>query len=859
MFRLKGSIEVRLIESRTGNIDKVIKQDNLIPANTYQLLPYWNCPENFFGGRRISISTSTATPSLNNHTLVGVIATGYVPAGVTSPTWNEGIDPPFGQIQNRIDFVGTSRTFHSVGLTGLSSNNNQGGVSTTAYAYLKLDTPCIQEETQYIDIFYRIQFVEASTEGFIDSKLARYDFGRTCFGLTGAERKGFKMSYLYASLFQMPVKVYQSLAISGFNLANVYYFSERTPDNVLGWTLGQKIDSHYKWRYGISRDRNTDVGVIYNLMPQGLSNDNKEIYNISKFDYKEEPFQTGFWHTHSAPGSFFEVSTIGSSQGTIHLSGTWTGNFPELYKFTITSGGGTGIATYKFSMMKHLGIDGNSFNSRETTCPFLQFARQPALGIHGWKEEDFDRHRFSNTKIIQYDLTGVTLLDLMNGDYKNWDSSTSPTLGVSQLRQVAVDSLNQKIYCACRITGLWIIDVNSNTITQPLNNPCYGVDVGRNSTAYAVIDGGLYRSTNWATPLSFTYVDITTNWSKVKFLKADPEHVNDRLGIVCEASPGLNKIAWHEVSTSTAIEGYGENVNGSSVLGSYCGGLDCSDSGSIWFFAETRNINLVRLSFNSANKEREIEGLAKTFTHSVYGDSFFQKVSFYNNRLLSRYVIEDVDNIPNNIDYPDIDSCLYALHLDSGITLFGNLLRQIFNASSLKWTDYGWDGSTWAKDNAGTKTTHTANQSLINGLQVRFANGINPPHFTATNFFTQGINYGLLKDNSTTIDDYQSAWYSVTADFDYPVQAGLTIPVTSPYEVTLNASSVFPTFIRLETDSVELTKLTIGGQPTVKVYNDGSTPAPQEVSLDPSGNGKVYFNAADAGKTVGGTYCYLKF
>lgn len=165
-MRIEGNVEIRRVNAITGEIVEVIKQKNLIPANSLLGVLENNSNPNYFGSRRISISTSTTTPTILNSTLTNIIATGYIPSGVTSPTWNPNIDPPFGQIQNRIDFTGTARTFNSVGLTDLGSNNNQANLSTTTYAYLKLDTVCTQGATEFLDIFYRIQFTNAGGKDF---------------------------------------------------------------------------------------------------------------------------------------------------------------------------------------------------------------------------------------------------------------------------------------------------------------------------------------------------------------------------------------------------------------------------------------------------------------------------------------------------------------------------------------------------------------------------------------------------------------------------------------------------------------------------------------------------------------------
>ena len=516
-MKIEGVVEIRRVDSVTGEIVEVITQKNLIPANSLLGVLSLNATNNYFGSRRISISTSTTTPTILTSILTGIIATGYIPSGVTSPTWNPGIDPPYGQIQNRIDFNGTSRVFNSVGLTDLSSSNSQSNLSTTTYAYLKLDTPCTQGATEFLDIFYRIQFTNSGGgQGFITNK-ARYDFGRkTSLGLSfGADNNSsdlrFWMSYLYASFCNKSASNYSELAVAGVSIAGRGEFS--VAPGLGGWASYGSVNSHYKFKYILSLNRDTSVGFIYNLMLQGHGNDVSSVYTISDIDYDKKPFQTGFWHSSTAPTPFFDPLFAGSSNGIPTLAGTWTGKLPELFKLTITTTGAVGVATYKLSIRKHLGFNGSNYTDLTVGSPY----RNPNIAAHprhhGWRKQDNDLLRWSNTQIVQYDDTGVTLLDIFDGTFTTWDSLSTPVLGATQIRQVAVDPVNNLIYVACRNTGLYIINVNTNSITLQLNSPCYGVDVGRNGRTFALINGGLYSSNNWAVAETFTFTGISDgNW-----------------------------------------------------------------------------------------------------------------------------------------------------------------------------------------------------------------------------------------------------------------------------------------------------------------------------------------------------------
>lgn len=849
-MKIEGVVEIRKVDAITGKIVEVITQKNLIPANSLLGVLSINATNNYFGSRRISISTSTTTPTIFNSTLTNVIATGYIPSGVTSPTWNPGIDPPYGQIQNRIDFTGFSRVFNSVGLTDLASSNNQANLSTTTYAYLKLDTPCTQGATEFLDIFYRIQFTNSGGgQGFINDS-ARYDFGKKVSLLNNVfnvdSSDPFRVSYWYPNFTKQSNDAdYDSLYIGNSPLL-AFALSRNIAS---GWNdTGTLVSSHYKWKHALSWDRDTRVGFIYNLILQGLSElgSGDKAYFLSKIDYDKEPFQTGFWHSSTANTPFFDSLAFGSSNGIPTLAGTWSGKLPELFKLTITATGAVGVATYKLSVRKHLGFNGSNYTDLAIGTPYRNPNAAAHPKHHGWRKENNDLLRWSNTQIVQYDNTGVTLLDIFDGTFATWDSLSTPVLGATQIRQVAVDPANKLIYVACRDNGLYIINVLSNSITLQLNNPCYGVDVGRNGRTYALVDGGLYSSNNWAVAETFSFTGISDgNWSRVHFLKADPEDTNDRIAIIAENATNTGRrMVWWEVATTTATLGY----EGSEIK-RYPASLDVSNTGSFWA-AQTSK-------FTFGNTTRT--GLSwsiptETFTHSIFGSDSYYKVDFYNGNLITNDRLVSLANA-SVVVYTALGTTPTLLHLDSGITLYASM-RQLFTDNAYCWTDYGWDGSSWIAGNPNSKTTHAGAEALVNGVTVAFANGTNPPHFTSTNYFTQGICYGLWKDNATSLD-YSSAWYSIPVIFDQPVS--LTIPASAPYQLTLTDATTHPSFIRIETDTPQLHKFTINGVPVAQIYTNGVAPAPGEISMASSGNGVLTFNALDGGKTLGGTYTWLRF
>lgn len=858
MFKLKGFVEIKKTDSRTGEVTETRTQENIVTDLTYLNFLGVNGSANLFGDSRISISESNATPDPAIALVPDIIATATPITG--NAVYVDTVDPPYGQLKGRIGFVGFSRTFETVALTNLAAGDIQN-TSANAEAYLLLTIPCIQGEFEFIDIFYRIQFLPISGQGFLDEELVRDDFGFHSFnGTGGAIRQSyFGISAIFGVPFAKSSQDYNSLYVYNSADTNAFNYSQTPFDQstFVNYTSSSVINSLYKRRYigEISREGTGDVtfgngsitgrtgnalnGMVINSWLQGISSDNTRPYGYKGFtevntsiSELNEPFQTGFAHNSASVVPFFDADTIGTSQGRVFFSGTWTGTLPEFYQILITGDGVTGAATYRFRARKHLGFRGNTYTDRIVPVIYRNLTFIPNPGFHGWQEENTDILRWSSTEIVQYDQTGVTLLDIFNGAYTHWDSTTTPALGVTDVRQCAVDTSNQLIYAACNTTGLWIIDVGLNTVTQLLTDPCFGVDVGYSNIGYSLISTGLYTSADsWTSPLGFSAT------ATADFIKADPENSNEQLAII-----DGGQVYWYEVGTNTTTTGY----SGSQIK-AFPSSLDVSDTGGFW---ATRTL---KLNFGAATTTTLTASVAgKSLTHSLYGSDTFYKVDFYENNLLC----SDRLLTPANstlVSYSSLGAIAFNLHLDSGITIIGANARQLFTDNSFCWTDYEWNGSTWVEGNTNSKTTHAGNEVLINGIEIRFEDGINPPQFVNTDFFTRGVNYGLLKDNATTVQ-FEAQWYSRPAIFD--ATDSQVIPISEV--ITLDAATNDPLFLGLEIDSPNLHQFQIDGVDVAEVYTDGTLPGINEVAI--AINGEVTFNSADVGKTFTAVkYAYVQF
>lgn len=851
-MKITGSVEIWVRDAKTLEVQKVIKQDNLIPNATFQeiLGPRYSWQTDIFR-KYICITNQSTAPSRENVGIGSIIGQGYVPTGVASPIFVTNLNPPYMQIQQRIDSVGVARDFQTIGLASPYEY---------ARAYLLLDSPCTQGANEILDIFYRISFANTRGEGFVGD-IAR-DFGYLCTygGLPD-------LSSLSSSLCHAPP--------SGFG----YTDPSASALNRRGPSVAQAHVEHFKINNQFLLGLGDDLGVIYNSLYTGHS----VLRGSAAYAWDEvaknqaSPVQNFYGHIASCPFPFFESLNVATGNGKPLLNGSsWSEKWPEFVRIYITDSGGVGAAKYKFSIRKLVGFAGNSFVEDYSICPFINPISQPYPNAHGHGPTGkLDWLKWSTTKIVTYSSAGVNLLDVYSGEYQAWNgTATTPKFSggaALNIGQCAVSPATKKIYAACRATGLYEIDTQANTITQISSTPCYGVDVGRNGVVYAVFSGRIACSQNWATALTFSFTGISDGkWDNVQYIKVDPTHPNDHMLLLASISD-VTQIVWWEHSSGSATQGPG-NLH---TLIRNPGTIDVSDGNSFWAttaYTPDRLIPLAKLTFGTGG-------------YADLGVGAMSQVRFWGNNAFSAQHLVDINGtIVNSANMRIWDISYYPygywaigyndwygrsgapfVHLGDGLCLVGNFMRVFPTDNTYVWRNYGWDAnaSQWVLNGNGSKSTHADEQNLVQGLKVKFENGASAPHFVATERYEGGICWGILKDNATYIT-HEVSYYVKPAQFDVPLPtsgAALKVPNQSPHRVYFPVaplgSQPDPDFIRIETASKFTIQLTLNGMPITNVWLGNEVPVIGEIRVD-GATGAITFAAADAGKTIGGSYAYIK-
>lgn len=913
-MELQGSAVIKVIDAETGIVEQEFTENNLVTNRTlhfflesmsYDLVP------NIFSRVKISLSTAEVPPTRRRVHLPEIIATGYVPSDVASPVVVESDTVPYGEIRNRISYVGYTRTFQTVGLTtDLESNNDWTNNGTAAkkgvdcFAALKLSQPVTQRENKIIDVYYRIQFVLSQGNKFKLDALksfarATFGYGENIYGHPGSLR----YFWAYFNWQEPPVVKYDHLCVE---LLPLIAQRQGNPSWSSEYIDYQNLKRVHTKSYGV----NDHVGGIFNVVLQGRSQasgagitvDARSCMAVDRIKpLKNAPFQSIFSHAPDATRPFHDRDKLATGSGKPILSGLPTNKYPDLWRITCTKAGLIGTAEYTIARRYHFGFNDNNYDDRTVANIYRNKHVAAFPGAHGWRDSDTDVLPLSLTQVVHYDATGITVLDIVNGNYINWDATTSPALEVTAIGQVAVDKANQKIYVGCRNTGLWIIDANTKAVTRATTDPCYGVDVGRENRVWAIVKGRLTNSDDWNRAFTFTLTGVTDNldsWQNARYIKVDPNHPDDRMMIL----RGDRNIHWWNRATQTTVNGWqGDRGFGAPRQ------MDVSDVGGHWVFCYWANRQVIaKTNFGTADWLWVGDEYYDDVSHLPNGSNLQVCPHYsiqFNERghLIARYWIGDVSSsLPKRVNTfqgsVDINIGNCFCYMGEGVGYFGTMMRQIYpnkiqtsrtaNApfiwNPMLWKEYNWDSQTsswqqvqytwdsatgsWNIPAVQGRLTHAGVQPMLNGVDIKFEEtSTEASGFSLNNYYTQGVVHNAIwKDNSLNLY-YEMAFQVGRVFTSAPVNQVISLNVggetalnLSPWSGNENADL---SFRWLETQNVSLHNLRISGYDTniVKFYTSWTNttlPGPNEAVIN-GHTGTLEFNPVDVGKTLTGTVHYL--
>lgn len=825
----KGIVRVRLLNKDTMAVEYDTTQENTITL-------MWRSGDiatdnDALIGNEILIS-STNAPSYTDFPWMQSAIAGYTPSGATSPliVYSTQTEPTYTQWSKRFDppSAGQQRTIYQVGL-GNTSYGGASGIRISAYVYLSV--PCVQTDSQILDVIYRVQWTASpnSTVGVptTHTNINRYANLATSGGGTltpsyfmhnpirltyTPEQNKFEniVQYIYPYSSGPGSPKYEGTAVTTWSGAVG-----------IGHSSGGSVNKRVNSRTGTPGAK---VGQLVStemyVRSDGYVLGWKNIDAPSGSKIQPIHGHAASTFTSASPNPFLD-SQPATGTGTLVGSGTWTHpDYPEHYLIKMTSSGPVGTSTYQMWKRNTFGYAGTTYQPRHTPLIQMSTIRSSTptaipgghglnistlskpytydVGVLGLRQTVVD-----HTQIVTADDTGLTLHTLTTGEYQNFDTTTTPALPVTKIQQVSA-SPSGELWVSCADTGLWQISADRITVQHitvashgvPADSS-YGVSVGRNGRVWAVFDGGLASSVDngitWITHGTFTFVGITdNNWSTVSYIKADPEHTDDRLALIRKnGAPTLSTtyLVWWDLASGTAVGATG-NDQGIMSAQYHTPYISVSPRGSLWGMcgrdtyprkltygtSTLQNIGTTSTSINHMSFEvgpsgqmcylvlsniaaagYTIELYDSTLTNVVTGScvTTAENINVFSNTWNTPLILY----LGKGIFITQTEMNYYGYYQEYFIGVAVDTLNSLVGPFSyLVWEKYGWNGSAWELNHAGSKPTHSAAELLLNGISMSFADGGSGTSFVADEYYTFGVVHGILKDNSisytTSISSY---------------------------------------------------------------------------------------------------------
>jgi hypothetical protein len=586
----------------------------------------------------------------------------------------QGLTPAYWEMKARFQPGASARTFWTIYLCSYidTTYSSVFGWNTTdgndhIYAYASLDVPCTQQSTEVLDVYYRLRISDSAITPMTivsttDSTALRtqseaYNDIKNVF--ISEDRNGYP--YKEAAFFTPALK-------TSTEYKNFAYISE---DRMSIYDVGV-----YRNRHDFSRAVADDVGKIFgSYVVYGSGRQAVLQLKAAPTAFSNKPIQPIHNHNISAQYPFLDVSYLASGQGKMFAStSTWSGEleFPEYYRVDMHNTGETGTASYTYRKKNTLGFQSGpsgsgypgdyrpGFVRLPWLSGYVETFRTPGAGDGG--NYLLDRiEEYSKNKIVVWETTGVTILDVVNGDYITFHAGSSTVLPVTSIYQVAVED-DGTLWVACAGTGLYRIDdplgtpvVTKMTVAGGLpatvtENNAYAVEVGYAGNIWAMMRGGLCESndggTSWTlynetTPVIFNVPGISNNlWDRTRMIRTDRENPNDLMGIMYYTGQGYASASfywWDKTGTAAA----GPNAGTFASLGGLLTGdggvartgrFRCSKYGGLWA-AATRPMDT---NYQNTGNGYALKFFPRTTAARVLA-GMFDLTTYYSNNLFSSH------------------------------------------------------------------------------------------------------------------------------------------------------------------------------------------------------------------------------
>ena len=487
--------------------------------------------------------------------------------------------------------AGSTRTIRSVLLRHI---NNDIIDIRELFAFTELNIPCVQTDSQYYDIYYRLVF----------------DYTETINGLPFDTYKNILKKI--SNRFEPFNRISQFPAIKN-RLGDNFIFS---PGDRVKHTVNGPISSLAYVRkkfYNISSSDGVSTynfnhcngsivascGHAYRVSHHGelssvdLYKEHSKIQNV--FGYKEDI-------KNSNNNNFLDIDNLATGTGKVLPTGDWQNEephvndslyykteFPKRCSVLITNSGNVGTSTYRLAVQPFI---------KTTYIETIPSATQHAAFVSGlfsvtgddtasnrgllenFYPEDGDYTEAQFSAMIAYDGTSmlipkrnkILLYSIPASKY--WFING----GFTAIHQLAVrDGI---IYIACRNTGLWTVNPRVSLTATKMTvtgyrtanfDTCHGVAIGYNNKLWAVGADALasYDGTTWTLyDATTTHPFIPTDYAHINYLVVDKVISTDQMLFVYNNSNPILGFWWSTITP--VVEGPAYNSAWTDWAGGHC-------------------------------------------------------------------------------------------------------------------------------------------------------------------------------------------------------------------------------------------------------------------------------------------------
>ena len=342
---------------------------------------------------------------------------------------------------------------------------------------INLNPPCLQEPTEYLNIYYRVILQEDPKD------TENSDFIRELFL---KETMGNKLLFNGDGKYFSAFRIKQDMGKSGWvNYLTLDDSKKYTGKTTYPMSLNNSLQYAQKNEY-VPEAAPRQYDQIPNEYLNSVIRGGSPYYHYNNSKLGIHPFKftpdtsSGIGNVFAtnarSDSKYFDPANFPVGSGKMFASGQWEGKdkknaFPSRFQVMITKTA-KNLADMEYRVYEF-------HDSPTEECPFIPNSLNEQ-SFNDFKKEQFskpenfhlDHTRYGlcayqeNRSLIFFNRTGITIYDFYNGTLTPFDANSNPPVPVTDLRNVRVD-IKGNIWMACAATGLWMlkIDEAANTTT----------------------------------------------------------------------------------------------------------------------------------------------------------------------------------------------------------------------------------------------------------------------------------------------------------------------------------------------------------------------------------------------------------